>query len=292
MSKTGGQIATSPNEPDAKEHRIVSFKAMWVMFAIFIITFIVNLLFDRSMSPSDWINLLFFVWLIFMSAALLKKHGLPRLPAIAISLTLAGIAVASTLIVLGQSGLFVSIIYFVITFCAALALFSVSEAFPKSGLCILRMQDGGGVVLSILLGLCTGAVLGAINALLMQQSQAIDFQITLPRVLFALEPAIVEEIAMRALFFCFCVSAVQGRVLTKQGNFTIWFMMVVPHVMVHTPEVFITGGLIAGLVNIVILAILFGLPLAILQRKRDLVSAMIAHGTIDAIRFCLFGLPL
>lgn len=42
---------------------------------------------------------------------------------------------------------------------------------------------------------------------------------------------------------------------------------------------------------VTILSQLFGLPFAILQRKRDLTSAMIAHGVVDVIRFCFLGAP-
>ena len=69
-------------------------------------------------------------------------------------------------------------------------------------------------------------------------------------------------------------------------------MMVVPHVLIHTPEAFMQGGMIGGLVSTLIYVVLFGLPFALLQRRRDLASAMIEHGTVDLIRFCLRGLPL
>ena len=68
-------------------------------------------------------------------------------------------------------------------------------------------------------------------------------------------------------------------------------MMIVPHVLVHTPESFIGGGLINGLISTVLYIIIFGLIFAVLQKKRDITSAMIAHGTVDFIRFCFFGLP-
>jgi membrane protease YdiL (CAAX protease family) len=36
----------------------------------------------------------------------------------------------------------------------------------------------------------------------------------------------------------------------------------------------------------------FGFIFAFLQKKRDITSAMIAHGIVDWIRFCIFGLPM
>lgn len=68
-------------------------------------------------------------------------------------------------------------------------------------------------------------------------------------------------------------------------------MMVIPHVLIHIPDTFLTYGIVSGIVNIVMLSLIFGIPFAILQRKRDLLSAMIAHGTVDVIRFSFLGLP-
>ena len=65
-----------------------------------------------------------------------------------------------------------------------------------------------------------------------------------------------------------------------------------PHVLIHVPEAFAQGGVVGGLVSTAIYVLLFGLPFALLQRKRDLLSAMVAHGTVDFIRFCLMGMPL
>lgn len=68
-------------------------------------------------------------------------------------------------------------------------------------------------------------------------------------------------------------------------------MMVIPHVLIHTPEAFMSKGVISGLVVVILYTVIFGLPFAYLQWKRDVTSAMIGHGVVDFIRFCLFGLP-
>ena len=60
----------------------------------------------------------------------------------------------------------------------------------------------------------------------------------------------------------------------------MYFMMFVPHTVAHGYD-FITT---------IVLAVLFGLPFTILQRKRDIASAMISHGIVDAVRFTLIGL--
>ena len=60
----------------------------------------------------------------------------------------------------------------------------------------------------------------------------------------------------------------------------MWFMMCVPHTVAHG----------YGILETILLCILFGLPFAVLQRKRDVTSAMVSHGVVDAVRFTIFGL--
>lgn len=90
----------------------------------------------------------------------------------------------------------------------------------------------------------------------------------------------------------FCRLAVFS-VMEKYGEFTllkkdnklsfpVYFMMTIPHSFVHG----------FGYFSTIIMAILFGLPFALLQKKRDLTSAMISHVFVDAVRFTLFGFLL
>lgn len=62
--------------------------------------------------------------------------------------------------------------------------------------------------------------------------------------------------------------------------FTMFFMMCMPHTVAHG----------YALIETIILCLLFGVPFTILQRKRDITSAMISHGIVDVIRFMLFGI--
>jgi membrane protease YdiL (CAAX protease family) len=132
-------------------------------------------------------------------------------------------------------------------------------------------------------------VLGIVNLLL--SSETPNLNINISCFLTALSPAIFEEIAFRTFIYALCLSMLKGEIKTKNENFTCYFMMVIPHVMIHTPEQFIKYGLISGIFSIIILTLLFGLPFAFLQKKRDITSAMIAHGVVDIIRFSFLGLP-
>lgn len=61
--------------------------------------------------------------------------------------------------------------------------------------------------------------------------------------------------------------------------------------MMFSLEGGLANALISFVMYIVLYIVIFGFVFAFLQRKRDVLSAMVAHGLVDAIRFSIFGLP-
>ena len=171
--------------------------------------------------------------------------------------------------------------YVIISICFSLAVFSVME--KCGGFFLIHKNEDGrsGLVFSLLIAILVGAVLSFINYLLMKSNGQINFAITLQRLAIVLSPAIYEEIVCRAIFMAFCIY-IFGPAPTKFQIFTMWFMMTFPHTLAHHQNLMAT----------VILCILFGLPFALLQKKRDIFSAMVSHGLVDAVRFVLFGIGM
>lgn len=177
----------------------------------------------------------------------------------------------------------------IITFLGILAVLSVFQAYPNKRFPIIKWGKFQ-PLLSIFIGGLIGGVLGIINLLIAQQTMIFNFSIYC---LFgSFSPAIMEEWIMRTLFYVLCLHLFNGKLETKVQQFTCLFMMVVPHVLVHTPAVFIQYGLITGVVNIIVYVMLYGLPFALLQKKWDMTSAMLAHGIVEFLRFCFIGLTL
>lgn len=52
------------------------------------------------------------------------------------------------------------------------------------------------------------------------------------------------------------------------------------------------GVIIHGLVTTMLYVVIFGLIFTLLQQKRDLTSAMLAHGLVDCVRFSFSSLPI
>lgn len=161
------------------------------------------------------------------------------------------------------------------TLLCSLAVFSVME--KRGGILLLSKSGKHPLMKSILISLALGGVLSVINFFLSGQEAAFEF--SLWKVLLSLNPAIYEEMACRAIFFAFCIWHANGKMNVFQ-KFTTYFMACVPHAAVHGYP----------LIQTMVLCLLFGLPFAILQKKRDLTSAMIAHGLVDAVRFTVMGI--
>jgi hypothetical protein len=170
------------------------------------------------------------------------------------------------------------------TLLSSLAVFSVMEKLStENGKPYHLIRNSGKrpfyqeLLISLAIALASAAVLAVINFLLSRTHSTENFAITWQRLTICLSPAIFEEMACRAVFMAFCVYLFPKP--TKFQLFTMWFMMIVPHTLAHHYD----------LISSLLLCVIFGLPFALLQRKRDLTSAMISHGLVDAIRFCIFG---
>ena len=85
-----------------------------------------------------------------------------------------------------------------------------------------------------------------------------------------------------------------GEVKRGAQSFTVWFMMIVPHILPHilfNTSNGVINSIVSFLISLVLYIVVFGAIFAFLQKKRDIMSALVAHGVVDWIRFCIFGLP-
>jgi hypothetical protein len=259
-------------------------KRIWFTFTGFIVLFVLNLVLDTNIGPTSMMWLLFDACILIFSIIMLVKNKLPTSTQLLISLTF------GLLMFVAYQGIsFSSVSTFLITLLASLASFSIFNNYNKNAVRFIKSTAWKSVFVSIGLGFLVGTVLGVINFFL--NSEAPDFNISLSSFLTALSPAVYEEIAMRTFIYAVCLYFLKGEIHTKGERLACYFMMIIPHAMIHTPQQFVSYGLVSGIISILILALLFGLPLALLQKKRDVTSAMIAHGVVDVIRFCFFGLP-
>lgn len=90
--------------------------------------------------------------------------------------------------------------------------------------------------------------------------------------------------------FAICVYLLKGNPKSKTENFLCYIIIVIPHVLLHFPDMIATTGVSSIMGSVIVLSLLFVLPFALLQRKRDLFSAIVAHTLVDLIRFICLGI--
>ena len=266
---------------------------IWIMFGAFCALF-AALIVSAPESAAGLAWLLLDAWVLVIDIIMLKRHGLPGKAGIRAACALGAlvlISYADVSIASGKAQTFSLVTSPVLTVLSGFAAFSVFENHPEGALPLLKMGGARAVGVSTAVGLAAGLLWGALNYFLMKNNNTPVLNITAHCFLTALSPAVLEELAMRTSFYAFCVSLMRGRERTFFEKFTCWTMMILPHVLVHTPNAFISGGITGGLFTALMYVVLFGLIFAILQKKRDIASAMTAHGVVDIIRFCFFGLP-
>lgn len=238
-----------------------------------------------------------FLWLelsflsLVISVVLLKENYFPRKKYIIQSSILTLLYLVSNCFRFN----FFTVIQGIILFLSCCASISVFERYEKNSLQLIRNTKKSDMFVSVVIGIICGIVWGGINYLLMRGSNPIVGGNVFKALIVSLNPAIFEEMACRCVFFAFCLSMANGEFKNKFQRFTVWCMMIVPHILPHMLFSLKYGaiqGLVSWLVSLVLYIAVFGFIFAFLQKKRDITSAMIAHGIVDWIRFCIFGLPM
>ena len=250
---------------------------LWVEFAAYF--FIYSITTKNFFTfTAIWGSALAIYLLIKMKLPSIKYTVISILFAIAVSLCY--LAIQMNVMVVVHQGLLAGLP----TLLCSLAVFSVMEKLEDTGTKPYSLIHSSGnrpfyqeVFISLGIAFGSTVVLAVINYFLSINNSTVNFGITLPHLAICLSPAIFEEMACRAVFMAFCLYLFKKP--TKLQLFTMWFMMTVPHTLSHH----------YNLIESLVLCVLFGIPFAVLQRKRDLTSAMVSHGLVDAVRFCIFG---
>ena len=118
-------------------------------------------------------------------------------------------------------------------------------------------------------------------------SGTVQFKSMLISALEALSPAIHEEIIFRFFILALVLYLLRYYLPDRRIMAVAVFLAVVPHSLNHLPELFLQNP-VMGLVMLTVTCLLFGLPMALLQIKKDLGSAITFHWFIDFARF-FFG---
>lgn len=141
---------------------------------------------------------------------------------------------------------------------------------------------------SIVLGIFFAIPLSIVNNLYFYLNTGpIHWQNVFYSALEALSPAIHEEIIFRFFVLAIVLHLLKGSASPRWAMVIAVFLAVVPHSLNHLPDLFLQNP-IMGLVMLTATSLLFGLPMAILQIRKNLETAIAFHWFIDFARF-FFG---
>lgn len=264
------------------------FSRVWAIFFLYVIGYFVICI-NTGKQAFLWLELSFLS--LIVSVVLLVKNHFPKRKYLILSSVLTLLYLISEIFRFNAF----TVIQGIILFLSCCASCSVFEKCGEHSLRWIRNEKKQDVFVSIVIGIVCGILLGGLNYLLMRGSNPVVQTNVFKALIVSLNPAILEEVAFRCVFFAFCLSMVEGELKNRFQRFTSWCMMIVPHILPHM-LFSTTNGIIASvlswLISLVLYIVVFGFVFAFLQKKRDVTSAMIAHGIVDWIRFCIFGLPL
>jgi len=246
------------------------FISLWMVFLVYFFCY---------MAIEINLGVLLSIWSVALAIYLLVKNKLPSIKYIFIALVFAVLVSISYLgLNMGTTVVLTNVITSGLpTLLCSLAVFSVMKNSDD-----IKLVKKEKKLATLIIAISVGTALSVINYFIMRESSVIDFGISASRFLVCLNPAIYEEISCRAIFMAYCLYKIGENKPTKFQQFTLWFMMCFPHTIAHGYDI----------ISTILLCIIFALPFAILQRKRDIVSAMISHGLVDAVRFSIFGFGL
>jgi membrane protease YdiL (CAAX protease family) len=141
------------------------------------------------------------------------------------------------------------------------------------------------VARSLALGVVLALPLAVVNNLYFYTTTgALRFQDPLSSALEALKPGIAEEVVWRYFILALCFTLLKDSPRRRLATAAAVALAVVPHSLNHLPDLFLQNP-IMGLVMLLLTSLLFGLPMALLQVRRNLETSIAFHWLIDFARF-------
>ncbi|WP_027624443.1 CPBP family intramembrane glutamic endopeptidase [Clostridium lundense] len=190
----------------------------------------------------------------------------------------------SSISLLNRSDIGTTIKEAVILFCSFIAacLLSKGNNNIKSSLVESKFKKA---ILSLVLGALISMPLAIINFFYFKNTTGyLNWQNPITSAFLALQPGIAEEIVFRFFIMNVFITILSKHVDKKHTIAISMFLGVVPHSLCHFSQLWIVNP-ISAIVMLMLTSLLFGLPMAYLQYKRDLETAISFHWCIDFIRF-------
>ena len=169
--------------------------------------------------------------------------------------------------------------------CVAVTFYAGCRLYERANVENASIHIGGaGSIRLFALGAVVSVPLAFLNVLYFSLSRRINVGNVLRSAVFALKPAIAEEVVFRFFLLAYACYLLRGKVENRFSKISIYILLVVPHELLHYPDLFVESPALA--IGLCILGgTLFGLPMALLMKRKNLQMAIGMHWFIDFARF-------
>ncbi len=134
------------------------------------------------------------------------------------------------------------------------------------------------------LGAAVSVPLALLNVLYFSLNRRIYVRNVLYSAVFALKPAIAEEVVFRFFLLAYAYYLMHGKPNKCFQNICIYALLVVPHELLHYPDMILESPAL-GIGMSILGSAVFGLPMALLMKRKNLQMAAGLHWFIDFVRF-------
>lgn len=265
-------------------HRAELTKNYFVPFGIFILLYIVGIALPLEATP-HYHNYMSRIWnwteivILLLAVSYIIKTRAFQWRQFAIALCLGALCLCSLFRDPRTVDIIVSSVCVVAAFYAACRLYELADrenvsihiGFRKS----IRYFVSGAVV-SIPLAL--------LNVLFYSLSRQINIRNILSAAVFAMKPAVAEEVIFHFFLLAYAYYLFRGKKETRFVKAYIYALLIIPHDLLHYPDLFLEApgqAIVMSILN----SVLFGFPMALLMKRKNLQMAMGMHWFIDFARF-------
>lgn len=167
----------------------------------------------------------------------------------------------------------------------AVCFYGGCRLFEQSGMENRSISIGtAGSMKYFFLGAVISIPLALLNVFLLSLQGQVNIGNILLSAIFALKPAIAEEVIFRYFLFAYACRLLHGKVSERFFTVYVYILMIIPHGLLHLPDMFLQSP-INAIFMLVLLSVFFGFPMAFLLKRKNLQMSVGMHWFIDFLRF-------
>ena len=169
--------------------------------------------------------------------------------------------------------------------CVMAAFYAACRLFEQAGVENHSLQAGlVGNIRYFVLGALISIPLAVLNVLYFSLSRPIVVGNVVASAVFVWKPAVAEEVVFHFFLLAYAYYLLCGKKETRFSKAYIYILMIIAREMLHYPDMFIRSPGKAVLMC-ALNCVFFGLPMAVLMKKKNLQMAVGMHWFIDFVRF-------